>query len=134
MYMLVCGNYISPLRSLQSRPLARYKKEKPQRFLSGTRNRGRTGTGITAHRILSPACLPIPPSEPHNIRKDGAKVRFYFHFTKHYPSELINYPYNLIKERMTYRSIRIRNSAFGTSQPDILSGVIRFSSDTKFNF
>ena len=26
-----------------------------------TRGRDRTGTNITAHRILSPACLPIPP-------------------------------------------------------------------------
>ena len=28
-----------------------------------TRSRGRTGTAITGHRILSPACLPIPPFE-----------------------------------------------------------------------
>ncbi len=28
-----------------------------------TRSGNRTRTGITAHRILSPACLPIPPSE-----------------------------------------------------------------------
>ena len=55
---------------------------------SGTRNRGRTGTGITAHRILSPACLPIPPSEPLSLGKDGANVRFYFYFTKHYPTNL----------------------------------------------
>ena len=27
----------------------------------GTRNRGRTGTDLSVHRILSPACLPIPP-------------------------------------------------------------------------
>ena len=26
-----------------------------------TGSRGRTGTAITGHRILSPACLPIPP-------------------------------------------------------------------------
>ena len=29
---------------------------------SGARSGNRTRTGITAHRILSPACLPIPPS------------------------------------------------------------------------
>ena len=40
-----------------------------------TRNRGRTGTGITAHRILSPACLPIPPSEQPNLRKDVTNVQ-----------------------------------------------------------
>ena len=28
------------------------------------RDGNRTRTGISAHRILSPACLPIPPSEP----------------------------------------------------------------------
>lgn len=28
-----------------------------------TRNGGRTRTDIAAHGILSPACLPIPPSE-----------------------------------------------------------------------
>ena len=36
------------------------------RLLSGilcTRSRDRTGTAITGHRILSPACLPIPPFE-----------------------------------------------------------------------
>ena len=31
-------------------------------FFSGTRSRDRTGTAIAGHRILSPACLPIPPS------------------------------------------------------------------------
>ncbi len=57
----------------------RNKKERNAKFLSlGTRNRGRTGTGITAHRILSPACLPIPPSEPLSLRKDDANVRFLF--------------------------------------------------------
>ena len=52
------------------------KKKNPasieKQLLAGfgcTRNRGRTGTGITAHRILSPACLPIPPSEPYVLRK-----------------------------------------------------------------
>ena len=54
------------------------KKRGTQIPLSGTRNRGRTGTGITAHRILSPACLPIPPSEPLSLRKDDANVRFLF--------------------------------------------------------
>ena len=40
---------------------------------ASTRNRGRTGTGITAHRILSPACLPIPPSEQPGLRKRRRK-------------------------------------------------------------
>ena len=47
-----------------------------------TRNRGRTGTGISAHRILSPACLPIPPSEPLSLLKDGANVQFLFYSAK----------------------------------------------------
>ncbi len=29
---------------------------------SSTPSRNRTGTTFTGHRILSPACLPIPPS------------------------------------------------------------------------
>lgn len=38
-----------------------------------TRSRDRTGTAITGHRILSPACLPIPPSGQRSVRND-AKV------------------------------------------------------------
>ena len=49
-----------------------------------TRNRGRTGTGITAHRILSPACLPIPPSEPLSFGKDDANVVILFNSAKSY--------------------------------------------------
>ena len=56
------------------------KKREAEKPLLGTRNRGRTGTGITAHRILSPACLPIPPSEPHYLRKDGCKCTILFLF------------------------------------------------------
>ena len=47
-----------------------------------TRNRGRTGTGITAHRILSPACLPIPPSEQPIFLKDGANLALLFNYPK----------------------------------------------------
>ena len=32
----------------------------------GARDGNRTRTGISAHGILSPACLPIPPPEPMN--------------------------------------------------------------------
>ena len=32
----------------------------------GARDGNRTRTGIAAHGILSPACLPIPPPEPMN--------------------------------------------------------------------
>ena len=44
-------------------------KKNPRNFSDlGTRSRGRTGTAITGHRILSPACLPIPPFEqPLNL-------------------------------------------------------------------
>ena len=42
----------------------RKKELQNESSLVGTRSRGRTGTAITGHRILSPACLPIPPFEP----------------------------------------------------------------------
>ena len=55
------------------------KKREASKLLLGTRNRGRTGTGITAHRILSPACLPIPPSEPLSLsKKTGQMYDFIF--------------------------------------------------------
>ena len=45
-----------------------------------TRSRDRTGTAITGHRILSPACLPIPPSEqPPFVRKAGQKYELIFY-------------------------------------------------------
>ena len=45
------------------RPRLRVQKKDLRRGLFCTRSRGRTGTAITGHRILSPACLPIPPFE-----------------------------------------------------------------------
>ena len=33
----------------------------------GTRSGNRTRTAVAGHRILSPACLPIPPSEQPSI-------------------------------------------------------------------
>ena len=42
-------------------------------LLKSTRSRGRTGTAITGHRILSPACLPIPPSGRSLSPKDAGK-------------------------------------------------------------
>ena len=42
-------------------------------FLKSTRSRDRTGTAITGHRILSPACLPIPPSGRSLSPKDACK-------------------------------------------------------------
>ena len=47
--------------------LSTRKKGVANSYSHSTRSRGRTGTGITAHRILSPACLPIPPSEPLSL-------------------------------------------------------------------
>ncbi len=41
------------------------KRETVKSFSFRTRSRDRTGTDITVHRILSPACLPIPPFEQH---------------------------------------------------------------------
>lgn len=53
-------------------------RQKPRSvvLLSGvvrTRSGNRTRTTITGHRILSPACLPIPPSEPLFCAKDVGK-------------------------------------------------------------
>ena len=49
-----------------------------------TRSGNRTRTTIAGHRILSPACLPIPPSEPHTpfLRKATAKIRNILRFYK----------------------------------------------------
>ena len=48
-----------------------FKSKKPQVAYNkslvvyfGARDGNRTRTNITVHRILSPACLPIPPPEP----------------------------------------------------------------------
>ena len=71
------------------------KREAITASLFRTRNRGRTGTGITAHRILSPACLPIPPSEPLSLRKDDANVVILFNSAKSYRqyTQLSDLPY-----------------------------------------
>ena len=55
---------------------AQNKKRETTKVSPSTRNRGRTGTGISAHRILSPACLPIPPSE--QSLKTVQMYNFYF--------------------------------------------------------
>ena len=45
----------------------------------GTRSGNRTRTAVAGHRILSPACLPIPPSEqPYCALLRVQKYRFYF--------------------------------------------------------
>ena len=60
-----------------------YNKEQAVDDVDGlfrTRSRDRTGTAITGHRILSPACLPIPPSEqPPFGRKAGQKYELIFY-------------------------------------------------------
>ena len=60
-----------------------YNKEQAVDDVDGlfrTRSRDRTGTAITGHRILSPACLPIPPSEqPPFVRKAGQKYELIFY-------------------------------------------------------
>ncbi len=68
----------NPLQPLV-RPRLRVQKKgvREIELLFSTRSRGRTGTAITGHRILSPACLPIPPFEQH-----GAKVILYILFSK----------------------------------------------------
>ncbi len=56
MYSFTCGG---ENRQMKNRQQSKYLAISD--FLR-TRSRGRTGTDITVHRILSPACLPIPPS------------------------------------------------------------------------
>ena len=41
---------------------------------TGAGNRGRTGTGITTHGILSPGRLPIPPSRRNRKEKMAPRV------------------------------------------------------------
>ena len=56
------------------------KKGRLIAYLFRTAGRGRTGTDITVHRILSPACLPIPP--PRLLSKSGAKVLLFSEICK----------------------------------------------------
>ena len=54
------------LQKIQAEVATKHKKSAGYHLIIsafGTRSRGRTGTAITGHRILSPACLPIPPFE-----------------------------------------------------------------------
>lgn len=48
-------------------------------LLKSARDGNRTRTDITAHRILSPACLPIPPPRhpSKNVRNKGAKIQLF---------------------------------------------------------
>ena len=43
---------------------------------SRTRDGTWTHTGLTAHWILSPACLPIPPLERHYLKKTDIGIVF----------------------------------------------------------
>ena len=52
-------------------------KKKPQRLLRlSTRGGNRTRTTCKGHRILSPACLPVPPPEP--IKKNSLFRELFF--------------------------------------------------------
>ena len=53
-----------------------------ERIRYSTSGRGRTGTDITVHRILSPACLPIPPPRhPFNISNNLFPFQWYKYTT-----------------------------------------------------
>ena len=60
----------------------------PQFFIEGAslgaRDGNRTRTDISAHRILSPACLPIPPPEPISLKMKGSLASTIF---KNYPED-----------------------------------------------
>lgn len=65
-----------------------------------TRSGNRTRTTIAGHRILSPACLPIPPSELPPPRGGAAKIRNNLRFAKihiaeHRPEVVAPEPANL---------------------------------------
>ena len=54
-----------------------------EHFSFGTRSGNRTRTAVAGHRILSPACLPIPPSEqPYFALLRVQKYRFYFEIAR----------------------------------------------------
>ena len=55
--------------------LKKRKGEAKNLSFVGTRNRGRTGTDLSVHRILSPACLPIPPFEQPPLPTERTKVQ-----------------------------------------------------------
>ena len=69
-------------------------------FLS-TRGRARTGTAITGHRILSPACLPIPPLGRGIFVVHAAKV-MHFVISKKYKCAL-----GLIPSGNVQRNLRV---------------------------
>ena len=78
----------APLRSAAKLRTRQAKQKSPiadsyQGFFFGTRSRDRTGTAIAGHRILSPACLPIPPSGRSLPReKATAKIRIIYELPK----------------------------------------------------
>ena len=63
----------------ESRERVQKQKESADKAnsLASTRSGNRTRTAITGHRILSPACLPIPPSEPFWSCKGSNKNDIY---------------------------------------------------------
>ena len=67
---LLCGENAGKTRKLKIAYPAIINKLSD---FTGTRSRDRTGTAITGHRILSPACLPIPPSGRSLSPKDAGK-------------------------------------------------------------
>ena len=74
---LSADNSATPPPTVRPRLREKKRRSATTNLLCCTRSRGRTGTAITGHRILSPACLPIPPFEQH-----GTKVVYYLRLSK----------------------------------------------------
>ena len=86
----------------------------PATAFVGTRSGNRTRTAIAGHRILSPACLPIPPSEPGLPGgKTPAKVRNNLRTAKKARPSAENHASTLRKRSM---QAKIASSSSGANQ------------------
>ena len=47
---------------------------RPLKIVNGAGDRGRTGTGITTHGILSPGRLPVPPLRQEMLERSDTKI------------------------------------------------------------
>ena len=76
-----------------------------------TRSGNRTRTAIAGHRILSPACLPIPPSEL--IINNKIKIKKYYYSKNNIKERRANNLYDILNNRQcNIIFIRMSNSTY----------------------
>ena len=96
-------------------PPSRQKKLRSISRLTGvlrTRSGNRTRTTIAGHRILSPACLPIPPSEL--IINNKIKIKKYYYSKNNIKERRANNLYDISNNgRCNIIFIRMSNSTCG---------------------